>query len=95
MNWCKCETPYAATCGACGRSWCDRCDPVSVSWGRRNRETAIPRIIEHETRERMMTMTIEMKQGITEDGRDFGYVCGDDGGWFFTPVGIHEVPSPR
>ena len=25
--------PYTATCGSCGLSWCDRCDPVAVSAG--------------------------------------------------------------
>lgn len=29
-------------------------------------------------------MRLDRKQGRTEDDRDFGYICGDDGGWFFT-----------
>lgn len=29
-------------------------------------------------------MKIDMYQGQTESGEDFGYVCGDDGGYFFT-----------
>jgi hypothetical protein len=28
-----CDDPDVATCGICGRSWCDRCDPVAASWG--------------------------------------------------------------
>lgn len=32
----------------------------------------------------MTIMTLDRKQGITENNREFGYVCGDDGGWFFT-----------
>lgn len=32
----------------------------------------------------MRTMHLDRRQGVTADGRDFGYVCGDDGGWFFT-----------
>ena len=34
-----------------------------------------------------MTMTannVDMCQGQDEQGRDFGYVAGDDGGYFFT-----------
>lgn len=30
------------------------------------------------------TMTIDMNQGVDEQGRKFGYVHGDDGGFFFT-----------
>jgi hypothetical protein len=29
-------------------------------------------------------LTIDMNQGQTEDGRTFGYVHGEDGGFFFT-----------
>lgn len=29
-------------------------------------------------------MEIDKKQGITEEGGDFGYIAGDGGGWFFT-----------
>lgn len=29
-------------------------------------------------------MTIDMNQGIDDKGRKFGYVCGEDGGYFFT-----------
>ena len=29
-------------------------------------------------------MKIDMNQGITEDGRYFGYIAGDNGGYFYT-----------
>lgn len=29
-------------------------------------------------------MTLDRWQGDDEQGRKFGYICGDDGGWFFT-----------
>ena len=29
-------------------------------------------------------MRLDRNQGIDEQGRTFGYVCGEDGGWFFT-----------
>ena len=29
-------------------------------------------------------MTIDMNQGLDAQGRKFGYVCGDEGGYFFT-----------
>ena len=32
----------------------------------------------------MADMTLDKVQGKTEDDRDFGYVCGDGGGYFFT-----------
>lgn len=33
MPYHDCDDPDVATCGNCERSWCDRCDPVAVSWG--------------------------------------------------------------
>jgi hypothetical protein len=29
-------------------------------------------------------LVIDKNQGITDSGKKFGYICGDEGGWFFT-----------
>lgn len=39
----------------------------------------------------MMVHGISMKQGVRQDGRDFGYVPGEDGGWFFTHMDTVEA----
>lgn len=36
-------------------------------------------------------MTLDRNQGIDEQGRNFGYVCGDEGGYFFTHMDSLEA----
>ena len=36
-------------------------------------------------------MTLDRYQGDDAQGRKFGYVCGDDGGYFFTHLGTLDA----